>query len=149
VAITPARQLVLVEQYRPPVDRPVIELPAGLAGDEDGKEGEPLEAAARRELLEETGYQADRLAPVLEAVSSAGLCDEVVTFFLAKDIRKVAPGGGHGGESIIVHEVPLADAARWLRERQAGGAAVDCRVYAALHFAHQAQGTSRGQPRLR
>src|SRR3954470_2526008 len=58
VAMTPAREIVLVEQYRPPVRRRVIELPAGLVGDVAGHEAETLSAAAHRELVEETGFQA-------------------------------------------------------------------------------------------
>src|SRR5215217_1288754 len=58
VAVTDDYKLVLVEQYRPPVAKSVIELPAGLAGDEAGHEQEDLLTAARRELLEETGYEA-------------------------------------------------------------------------------------------
>ena len=135
VAVTPKRELLLVEQYRPPIGGPVIELPAGLVGDVEGEEHETFEAAAHRELFEETGYQANRMQRVLEGVSSAGLCDEVVTLFLAEDIRKVGEGGGDAGEDILVHEVPLERLARWLNERQAGGAAVDFRVYVGLYLA--------------
>ncbi|HEV7223072.1 MAG TPA: NUDIX hydrolase, partial [Pirellulales bacterium] len=60
-AVTDERQLLLVEQYRIPVGRRVIELPAGLVGDIAGEEDERLETAAGRELLEETGYRASRL----------------------------------------------------------------------------------------
>src|SRR5271154_1531774 len=58
IAVTDERKLLLVEQYRPPMDKNVIELPAGLAGDARENQGEELERAARRELLEETGYEA-------------------------------------------------------------------------------------------
>ena len=58
IAVTDDRKLLLVEQYRPPVDASVIELPAGLAGDLPNYSGEELVAAAKRELLEETGYEA-------------------------------------------------------------------------------------------
>ena len=56
--ITADRQVVLVQQYRIPVHAPVLELPAGLAGDNPARPGEALIEAARRELLEETGYAA-------------------------------------------------------------------------------------------
>lgn len=55
IAITDDRRLLLVEQFRPPVQARVIELPAGLAGDTAEAKDETLESAARRELLEETG----------------------------------------------------------------------------------------------
>jgi 8-oxo-dGTP pyrophosphatase MutT (NUDIX family) len=55
-AITEHNEIVLIEQYRIPLAARVIELPAGLAGDEPGSRHEALIEAARRELLEETGY---------------------------------------------------------------------------------------------
>ena len=57
VAVTPAEEIVLVEQYRKPVEARVIELPAGLVGDL-GDPDEPILDAAARELEEETGYAA-------------------------------------------------------------------------------------------
>ena len=88
VAVTPEDKLILVEQYRPPVGRRVLELPAGLAGDIDGAEDEDLSEAARRELLEETGYQAKSFVRLCEGPSSAGICSEVLTFFRRRDSRK-------------------------------------------------------------
>ena len=64
IAVTGDGKLLLVEQYRPPVNANVIELPAGLAGDEPGRADESLLAAARRELQEETGYLAESLSIV-------------------------------------------------------------------------------------
>ena len=60
VPVTDAGEIVLVEQFRVPTGRPVLELPAGLVGDIPGQEQEPFEAAAARELEEETGYRAGR-----------------------------------------------------------------------------------------
>jgi len=57
-AVTPEGEALFVEQFRPPVGKLVIELPAGLAGDVSGSEKEELAEAAKRELLEETGYEA-------------------------------------------------------------------------------------------
>ncbi|HZN35939.1 MAG TPA: NUDIX hydrolase, partial [Pirellulaceae bacterium] len=94
VAITGERRIVLVEQFRPPVNARVIELPAGLAGDQAGAEQEPLLAAAQRELLEETGYRAARWTELAGGYSSPGLTDELVVLFLAEGLTKVAPGGG-------------------------------------------------------
>src|ERR1700722_17662471 len=61
VAVTPEEKLILVEQYRIPVHVRTIELPAGIIGDEPGNCGESHAEAARRELLEETGYAAGRI----------------------------------------------------------------------------------------
>src|SRR5688572_20554979 len=79
LAVTDDGKLVLVEQYRPPVAKSVIELPAGLVGDEAGHEQEALSDAARRELLEETGYEAAAMEFLAEGAPSAGITDEIIT----------------------------------------------------------------------
>ncbi len=89
VAVTPACELILTEQFRRSVNRRVIDLPAGLSG--DGPESEELVTAARRELIEETGYEARRLKLLAHAPTSPGLTTEVVTFFRAAGLKKVAP----------------------------------------------------------
>jgi ADP-ribose pyrophosphatase len=134
VATTADDRVVLVEQYRVPVDARVIELPAGLVGDVPGEENEALETAARRELLEETGYEAGELKHLAVAASSAGLTDEAVTLWRARNVRKVGPGGGDGSEQILVHAVPLSAIDAWLDERIAAGQLIDGRVFAAVYF---------------
>jgi ADP-ribose pyrophosphatase len=134
VAVTDARELVLVEQERPAVGGRVVELPAGLAGDE---RAETLEEAARRELLEETGYEATHWERLGEVTPSPGLCAEVVTFFRATGLRQGGPGGGDPTEEITVRRMPLATATEWLRARAAEGLLLDEKVYAGLYLAHQ------------
>ena len=138
VPLTPEGRLVLVEQPRVPVGRNTIELPAGLAGDEAGHTGEALEAAARRELRKETGYDAGRLSLLANCVTSPGVTSEVVTFFLATELVKVGDGGGIGDESIRVHEVPLDEVRGWLRRREAEGVLISAKVFAGLYFAAEA-----------
>lgn len=134
VAVTDEGRLLLVEQHRPPINRPSVELPAGLAGDLPGARAESLAAAARRELLEETGYEAAEVLPLVEGVSSAGLSDETVTLMLARGLRKTGSGGGDASEQIIVHEVPIDEVHGFLRERVKAGAAIDFKIYAALYL---------------
>lgn len=135
VAQTADGRLILVEQYRPPVQKPVIELPAGLAGDLDNQADETLQQAAERELLEETGYVARNWTQLVTVASSAGLTDEVVTFFLAESLERRTSGGGDASEDIRVHEIPLADIECWLNDAAATGKLIDARVYAALYLA--------------
>jgi ADP-ribose pyrophosphatase len=134
VAVTAEGRLLLTEQHREPVGGPVIELPAGLVGDRPGEAHEDLRTAARRELLEETGYEAGDLRPLAAGPPSAGLSSEVVTFLLATDLRHAGPGGGSEQESITVHEVPLAAVGDWLAEHARAGRLVDPKVYAGLYL---------------
>jgi ADP-ribose pyrophosphatase len=145
VAVTEARELLLVEQLRPAVGRRVVELPAGLAGDEPGASGEALSEAARRELLEETGYDAGSMELLSVGPSSAGLTSELLSIFRARDVKKVGAGGGVPGEDVAVHVVPLARVPAFIAEREAAGAAVDAKVYAALYFAGVTGGEALGR----
>ncbi len=147
IAATDEGCLLLVEQFRPPVGRTVIELPAGLAGDIADEEDESLQRAAERELLEETGYVARQWTQVVTVASSAGLTDEAVTLFLAEGLTKKGPGGGDASEDIHIHEIPLAEAPGWLAEVAASGTLIDSRVYAALFFLLQGQ-NSRKSPSI-
>ena len=134
IAITAERELVLTEQYRAPVQRSVIDLPAGLSGDITGQEAEALVEAAKRELLEETGYEAKVWKAVYSAPSSPGLTSEIVHYFQANNARRSSAGGGVDGEQIQTHAIPLRTLRRWLRTRMSEGVYVDPKVYVALAF---------------
>lgn len=137
VAVTPADRLLLVEQWREAVGARVLELPAGLAGDTGSPANEPLEEAARRELVEETGWDASALERLTVGPPSAGVTSEIVTFFRARGLSKVGPGGGVEGEAITVHEVPLASIEAFVASREAEGTLVDPKVWAGLWFARR------------
>jgi len=134
VAVTDDDKLILVEQFRIPTNSRVIELPVGMAGDIAGSEDESLETAARRELLEETGYEAKQWKQLPTVTSSSGLTNERVTLFLARGLVKTATGGGVDSEEIETHEIPLTELDQWLKEAMANGRDVDSRVYAAFHW---------------
>ena len=135
LAITDDRKLILVEQFRPPVNQRVIEIPAGLAGDSASSAAEDLATAATRELEEETGYHAARMQRLTAGVSSAGLTDEVITLFRATQLTKVGKGGGDDHENIQLHEIPLDQVVPWLNRRADEGLLIDLKVYSALYFA--------------
>lgn len=132
VPLTKDGELILVEQYRPPVRCNVIEIPAGLAGDIEGEEGESLETAARRELIEESGYANGRWRYLGVGPSSAGLTNEVITFFAAEDVEQVEAGGGDGSEQIVVHKIPLNELRKWLSEKASHGLMVDHKIFGGL-----------------
>jgi ADP-ribose pyrophosphatase len=133
IAVTPEKKLLLTEQYRVPLQRNVIELPAGLAGDEHNS-GEEFIEAARRELREETGYEAAEWEQLVGGPTSAGLSNEIVVFFRGRNLKKVCDGGGCGDEKIKIHEVPVSEVALWLRTKQEQRVEVDPRIYAGLFF---------------
>ncbi len=134
IAVTSDDELVLVEQYREPVATRMIELPAGLVGDEAAFDGESLLQAANRELREETSFSADKLSVVVRAPTSGGMTSEIVTFIHASELSKVGDGGGVDGEDIRVHIVPFAGIDQWLTERSGEGYLVDPKVYAGLRL---------------
>lgn len=120
------RHVLLVDQYRVPLGRRCIELPAGLVGDHD--EGEEAMLAATRELEEETGYRPGRMEVLGEFFSSPGMVSESFTLFRAHDLVKTGEGGGVDGEDIRVHRVALAGIAEQIAAWRAEGFAIDVKL---------------------
>ena len=135
LAMTADGEVILTDQYRRPVDRRVIDYPAGLVGDEDGL-NDP-EGTARKELEEETGYTCRSVELLARGPSSPGITSEVVSFYRAKDVEKKSKGGGVGGEDITVHTVPLVELRDWLTARQEEGALIDLKIWGGLYFLKQ------------
>ena len=130
IAATPERKLLFVEQTRVPIQSRTIEMPAGLVGDLDA--GESLLLAAERELLEETGWRAGRIEYLMTGPSSAGMSTERMAFVRATELVRVHAGGGDDSEDILVHEIDIDDAPRWLAARMAEGYEIDAKVWAGL-----------------
>lgn len=120
--------VILVEQFRIPLGRRAIELPAGLVGDDDGGEGEDALTAANRELEEEAGYRAGRMEVVGEFFSSPGMVTESFTLFRATDLEQVSEGGGVDGENITVHRVPIAGIEAFIAAKRTEGFGIDTRL---------------------
>jgi len=135
LAVTDARELVLVEQFRIPVGKRVIEIPAGLYGDEPEHAGETPAECAARELLEETGFKASHIEPLIVSPTSAGMTSEWTHLFHATGLTRENDGGGIGGEEIRTHLVPIAEIRSWLAAWQAEGVGVDFKIHAALWLA--------------
>ena len=134
LAVTDARELLLVEQYRVPVGERTLELPAGIYGDDESPKGETPEQCALRELEEETGYRGKVAKVLLYGPVAPGLTAEMMHLVRVAGLARIHAGGGVGGEQITVHAVPLHDVAAWLQRKRAEGFQVEPRIYAALYF---------------
>jgi len=128
LAVDEDDNVLLVEQYRIPLGRRCIELPAGLIGDDDDRPDEAAAEAAARELEEETGYRAARMETIGEFWSSPGMVSESFTLLKAHDLTKVGEGGGTESEDITVHRVPLSGIAEAIEGWRAKGFAIDVRM---------------------
>jgi len=132
LALTSRDEVVLVRQFRPPVGKKVIELPAGLC---DNADETPCEAA-RRELLEETGFEADEFEMVFSGTVSPGITNEIYNLFVATNARLTGRGGGVGNEAIEVFLKPRHGLLDFLIEESlAGDTLVDSKIPTALALA--------------
>lgn len=130
IAVTPKDEVLFVEQYRVPLGARTIEMPAGLVGDTLAEDS--LADAARRELIEETGWSAARVEVLLTGPTSSGMSNERIAFVRARELTRVGEGGGIDDENIIVHVVPRAQAPAWLMQKQAEGFELDLKLWAGL-----------------
>ncbi|WP_374558597.1 NUDIX hydrolase [Thermomonas sp.] len=130
IAVTPADEVLFVEQYRIPLGARTIEMPAGLVGDDHAED--TLVDAARRELIEETGWSPGRVEVLLTGPTSSGMSNERIAFVRARDLVRVGDGGGVDDENILVHAVPRAEAPAWLMRKRAEGFELDLKLWAGL-----------------
>lgn len=130
LAVTDDDRVILVEQFRRPVNARVIDFPAGLVGDEDGH-ADPAETA-KRELEEETGYGCTKVVRLTGGPTSPGITSEIVTFYAASGLEQRGAGGGVGGEDISVHRVPREAVFDWLKRKNGEGVLIDVKVWAGL-----------------
>lgn len=134
LALTPTKEIVLVEQERRPVHARTIELPAGIVGDAIAHRGEAIEACALRELMEETGYRGREARVIYSGPTAPGLTSEMVHLAEIIGIEKTGDGGGVDGENITVHVIPLDRVEQFLAKKRGEGLLIDPRIYLALYF---------------
>ena len=139
VALTARGEIVLAEEFRPPLNAPVVSLPAGLVGDEGPEE--PLDAA-RRELAEETGYEGDAFETLGRGPGSPGQSSEMITFFVARNVERRREQAAHDRGKITVHVVPVRNLRVWTKAREAEGKVIDPRIWAGLYLAGPPDGAS-------
>ncbi len=124
VPVTADRQVLLVRQYRLPVGRDLLEVPAGTI-----ERGEAPDACARRELAEEVGQAAARWDHLLSFFPSPGILTEVMYVYLARDLTpRPVP---REEEDLRIVPTPLDD----VRRRIASGEICDAKSIIGLHAA--------------
>ncbi len=129
--VTDDKEVLLVRQFRPPVNGYVIEFPAGLMSErEDG-----LEEAARRELLEETGYAAKDMIYLTEGPLSSGASGEILTAFLAKGLEFKGLGKRDETEDIEVLKIPINELHDKLSVFKSEGNLIDLKIFGLLELA--------------
>ena len=128
LAETDAGEVLLVEQHRVPIGGACLELPAGLIGDDDGGDADTVEAAAVRELVEETGYRPERVERLGDYYSSPGMVAEGFTLVRASGLTRVGDGGGTDGENIIVHRVKRDAIVNFVAAKRRVGVGIDVRL---------------------
>ncbi|MCP3763251.1 NUDIX hydrolase [Domibacillus sp. A3M-37] len=114
IAITDEKKIILVEQYRKALERPLVEVPAGKL-----ESGEEPSYCAERELEEETGYRPGSITHVQSFYTSPGFADELVHVFLAEGLEKVEGGlAADEDEFVELMEVTLSEAEQLAKEER-------------------------------
>jgi len=128
--------LLLVEQFRYAQNAVVLTLPGGLVDAQDAVDGgNPFADAAARELIEETGFGAERLTLLGAGPASPGMTTEHIRFYRADNLRRIGRALGDGDEELTLHRVPLAELRQFIAARQNVGVQIDVKLWAGLFLA--------------
>ncbi|MCM2980922.1 NUDIX domain-containing protein [Niallia circulans] len=114
IAITDDNKLVMVEQYRKPLEKVIVEIPAGKL-----EKGEEPALCARRELEEETGYECESLELVSSFYTSPGFADEIIHVYVAKGLKQKENAAGLDEDEFVnVLEITLEEALEFIKEKR-------------------------------
>ncbi len=132
VPFTTDGEVIFIRQFRPPMNCFVIELPAGLC-----EPGEHPEEAAKRELIEETGYAAGELHFLAEGPLSSGISSEMLTVYLVTELSYVGIGARDETEDIEVLKAPLETVREELERLRDDGNCIDLKIYGLIELARE------------
>ncbi|WP_078432711.1 NUDIX hydrolase [Metabacillus halosaccharovorans] len=114
IAITPENKILMVEQYRKPLGRTIVEIPAGKL-----EKGEKPIITAKRELEEETGYTCEDLKPLISFYTSPGFADELVHLFITENLEKMTEAAELDEDEFVeVLEVTLEEAQEMIQNNK-------------------------------
>ncbi|WP_276734668.1 ADP-ribose pyrophosphatase [Bacillus sp. (in: firmicutes)] len=114
LAVTEEGKIIMVKQFRKPLERTIVEIPAGKL-----EKGEKPEYTALRELEEETGYTAKKLTKITAFYTSPGFADEIVHVFLAEELSILEEKRELDEDEFVeVMEVTLEDALKLVESRE-------------------------------
>lgn len=114
IPITEDKKILFVEQYRKPLEKSLIEIPAGKL-----EPGEKPEVTAIRELEEETGYTTSNLTYVTSFYTSPGFADELMYIYLATDLKQLRePVAGDEDEFVELLPLTLDEAEAYVQNQR-------------------------------
>lgn len=128
VAVTRKKEVILINEFRPSMGAEVIGLPGGKCD----IPGEYVENTVRRELVEETGYEAEKMTKLFGGPVSPGLSPEYMTVYLAEGLKLT---GGKIEDKIQVYEIPLDGFEEWFAGKERMGILVDVQARAYIEYA--------------
>lgn len=126
IPLTPEGKVVMIRQFRHGTEDVTLEVPGGMV---DGEDGDPS-VSARRELREETGYEAEEVIHLGSVAPNPAFLNNRCHSYLARNVRRVSEPRLDGAEDIIFEEIPLADIPALIRS----GAITHSLTIAAFHY---------------
>ncbi|QTM99723.1 NUDIX domain-containing protein [Sediminibacillus dalangtanensis] len=114
IPVTKDNKILFVEQYRKPLEKTLVEIPAGKL-----EPGEKPEITAKRELEEETGYTTNELTFLTSFYTSPGFADEIIHLYITKDLHLLEEEvAGDEDEFVDILELSLEEAEQLVKEQR-------------------------------